>query len=432
MNFLRCLFGCFSFILSFFGIILLFAVDMKYKVYPAIIALLFGYMSYRVFKKGKEKENSLVSSISESHISQVLTDNAGLEEAALSTAIVEKERRKVPVDLLSNFPIKQTNISKIPKEILELLWIKDVNYTCSDSMILEPSLIDSKLEIIEDTYLLAHPLDIGYYPSYANLSPGQRFVYLNWLTDITQPIPIGYVFIFYYGLERHLISGNFEAAFNMIVKLRNYHTNQSFYSYSSEAMLISLLQHKRHDLISHIDLNKANPKLVQFVLATLTGGIDSVTLIENCREVQFTNKRYINDCYELFKQTLEDILNEKYGVSYYPVDSEMFFNCTNTFPLILANFSLNTKDRLVAAPDLISNRTYLNDVYNLLSETHEKVKAYRREQRKEQTVSKKQKNLLLSSEEKVSELQQLYSDVEAEYNQLISLLMKMKKFSLKP
>ena len=62
--------------------------------------------------------------------------------------------------------------------------------------------------------------DIGYYPSYKNLKAENRYVYLNWLRDVTAPIPIGYVFIFYYGLERHLLFGKFEQAFDMIVKLR--------------------------------------------------------------------------------------------------------------------------------------------------------------------------------------------------------------------
>ena len=48
-----------------------------------------------------------------------------------------------------------------------------------------------------------------YYPSYAGLSPEQRWVYLNWLTDVSQPVYIGYVFLYYYGLERQLLSGDF-------------------------------------------------------------------------------------------------------------------------------------------------------------------------------------------------------------------------------
>lgn len=36
---------------------------------------------------------------------------------------------------------------------------------------------------------------LGYYPSYAALRPEQRWVYLNWLQDVTAEVDIGYVFI---------------------------------------------------------------------------------------------------------------------------------------------------------------------------------------------------------------------------------------------
>jgi len=81
---------------------------------------------------------------------------------------------------------------------------------------------------------IAKPDDInnvptpGYYPTYASLSPRQKWIYLNWLQDVSKPVNIGYVFLYYYGLERHLVLGEFDLAFDEILCLRKYHNNQWF------------------------------------------------------------------------------------------------------------------------------------------------------------------------------------------------------------
>ena len=109
----------------------------------------------------------------------------------------------------------------------------------------EPSTIYTAMPIRrpDDPTLIPSP---DYFPSYARLSPEQRWIYLNWLTDITQPINIGYVFIYYYGLERHLLIGDFDTAFDEIILLRQTHSeNSSFDSYSRSALLNSALFRKR-------------------------------------------------------------------------------------------------------------------------------------------------------------------------------------------
>ena len=47
---------------------------------------------------------------------------------------------------------------------------------------------------------------LGYWPSYATLDPRARRTYLEWLVA-GRPggAPIGYVFLYFYGLERRLI-----------------------------------------------------------------------------------------------------------------------------------------------------------------------------------------------------------------------------------
>ncbi len=93
---------------------------------------------------------------------------------------------------------------------------------------------------------------LGYYPSYAGLTPEQRWVYLTWLQDVTEEADIGYVFIYYYGLERHLLTGKFDRAFDEILKLRQYHRNKSFLAYSESSLVNSSLLMKRPDKLTEL------------------------------------------------------------------------------------------------------------------------------------------------------------------------------------
>lgn len=70
----------------------------------------------------------------------------------------------------------------------------------------EPSLIDARLPIHKSDADIPEKLT-GYWPSYSTISPAARRGYLQWLSGgRTDPlVDIGYVFIFFYGLERRTI-----------------------------------------------------------------------------------------------------------------------------------------------------------------------------------------------------------------------------------
>ncbi len=71
---------------------------------------------------------------------------------------------------------------------------------------LEPALIDPDLDLAG-----WHPEtdaeDLGYWPSYDRIPPASRAAYLRWLADGRRApdVPIGFVFLFFYGLERRLL-----------------------------------------------------------------------------------------------------------------------------------------------------------------------------------------------------------------------------------
>jgi tellurite resistance protein len=70
----------------------------------------------------------------------------------------------------------------------------------------EPSLIDGSLPVAESRVDIAEKL-MGYWPSYSSISPEARLAYLQWLSEGRKAldVDIGYVFLFFYGLERRAI-----------------------------------------------------------------------------------------------------------------------------------------------------------------------------------------------------------------------------------
>lgn len=70
----------------------------------------------------------------------------------------------------------------------------------------EPSFIDPKLPATRPASDSAQR-DLGYWPSYATISASDRGGYLDWLASgrRARSVPIGYVFLFMYGLERRVI-----------------------------------------------------------------------------------------------------------------------------------------------------------------------------------------------------------------------------------
>ncbi len=115
----------------------------------------------------------------------------------------------------------------------------------------DPSTIYSTLPAVDSTNKECVP-KLSYFPSYSEMQPEQRGLYLRWLYDVTTPIDIGYVFVYYYGLDRHLIYGDFDAAFDEIRLLRQHHDNGSFQGYSASALVHSCLLRKRIDKLQDL------------------------------------------------------------------------------------------------------------------------------------------------------------------------------------
>lgn len=122
---------------------------------------------------------------------------------------------------------------------------------------------------------------LGYWPSFATLSPRCRGAYLDWLasdrSDAT--CPIGYVFIYFYGLERRILvdgaresisDDEFKSLFEELSRLKTvFQANRSFRRYSTQ--LIETMSLLRPDAIQIEDESECfasgSSLLFQFRLA---------------------------------------------------------------------------------------------------------------------------------------------------------------------
>ena len=105
-----------------------------------------------------------------------------------------------------------------------------------DNCLIVPSLPVANRADVSGQYL-------DYWPSYETISPSSRKAYLDWLaSDRADPTtPIGYVFLYLYGLERRLILERSEADRGSIIaeveRLTGiYNSNRSFHRYSSDLL----------------------------------------------------------------------------------------------------------------------------------------------------------------------------------------------------
>lgn len=299
----------------------------------------------------------------------------------------------------TNQDVSTTPFKHIPREVFDLLWFLNgpfQNYI-QDSVewdlglvgefihiksiyICEPSAIDVNLPVSSN---YAAPTPLGYYPSYEALTPQERTAYLNWLADITMPIDIGYVFIFYYGLERHLFFGNSNAALATILVLRQFHENKSFQAYSRDAILLYALTHKRPEILQHLNIQQLSPDLRLFASAMGQHCLTAQDIMVAHKKFSFENTRYIKSEPELFLSTLENLLLGRTKKQVFEVSLDDFQSAKGTFTLALANYSLLPTQRFLSLPDISTSHRVHDSVHSLLAETHESVKVRLRELRKQ-------------------------------------------------
>lgn len=302
---------------------------------------------------------------------------------------------------ISQFEVFSQLINLIPPEITSLLWFADGSlknysseklstfktdfFTIAFSQEVEPSLICTT----DPIGLTVSPAPaLGYYPSYSRMTPNERATYLNWLCNIDDEIDMGYVFVFYYGLERHLAMEdvkNFERAFEMILRLRAHHKRGTFEGYSSTALIASTLIHNRPDLLNKLLCEEIQLTSLfcydSFLLACLAKSnlcLNADAVIEMANSVGFFDKYYIRKKPDEFRQVLTKLLSERFSEKGYPLTERHLLESPLKEETIFANWSLN---RYITIPDITKNETLKHDLNRLLVDTHEILKNAPRKKR---------------------------------------------------
>lgn len=299
---------------------------------------------------------------------------------------------------------KSSGIPNISSEISDLVWYGDgihKNYTpqakdttCFNSNIIvftesntyeEPSAIYSDLPIIKpsESVMVESP---PYYPSYKELSPQQRWEYWKFLSNpFSSQNDVGYAFLFYYGLERHLLSGKLDKAFEITLKLRSYYSNQSFQLYTANALFLTCITKNRADLVQKLIASSEQnlsstlpPNILLMLKYKFEIPLNASDIIENHRYFGFTNNRYIENEPELFSKVLSEFLVQNFKSDcidlneYFPMDIE-------ALPSEQREMFINSSLRgYKASAPIFNNKKLSSKISTLLYDTHETVKRHLR------------------------------------------------------
>jgi len=249
----------------------------------------------------------------------------------------------------------------------------------------DPSTIYSLLPAVDPSYP-ENVQKLSYFPSYSDMTPEQRGLYLRWLYDVTNEIDIGYVFVYYYGLERHLVYGEFDAAFDEILLLRKHHGNGSFQGYSASALVHSCLLRKRVDKLQHLYATAGfdyfdNSNLLILHCSKLD--ILPDMMFQLASRLSGVNRRYVKLKPELYKQKISDTLIGKYGKPSYPLSSQFSLDKVEGIPYpIFANISFPPDVRTPRLSNLLQHAPFLSEMTTIFKEVHEAVKSESKGKRK--------------------------------------------------
>jgi hypothetical protein len=279
-----------------------------------------------------------------------------------------KKSIKLDIDDLDSF---SHNLDEIKKNFTTELDIQN--------QIAEPSLIYLPLPIKKpvDASLVEKP---SYYPIYGLFSPEQRWIYLNWLSDITKPAEKYYVYLYYYCLERRLCESINKELVEEIFLLANSHVylkSQAYlglfysYFYCKEEYILEKLGKWHNEIPAN------NIKLYYY----FNKGIDltSKEIYEILYQNLEINKRYLKLQPQLYLEFIDKYLEENYGecsLKFYEKFKMTDFK--ETFVYFLFNKSLPDSIRKLKVYDIIGSKKFTNFLTSLHAYIHKKIKSYLR------------------------------------------------------
>ena len=250
--------------------------------------------------------------------------------------------------------------------------------------VMDPSTIFTKLPLTFPGNVDAVPVP-GYFPRYVKLTPEQRWIYLNWLCDISKTVPIGYVFVYFYGLERHLVSGLFDSAFAEIELLRAHHPGP-FLRYSDSALIFSCIMKHRGDLFDRVKCLEGRVMIddAELLIAYEVGkSLSADSVYEAMMRMTELNRRYLQFHPKECDFHLRAVLRERYGSEHLPLAGH--YNLSE-FPKrrlsLFCNWSLPPEVQSTEIPDFFGPSPFTNDLKSIHAEVLGRIKGSLRASRR--------------------------------------------------
>lgn len=312
-------------------------------------------------------------------------------------SLFEKTAKENPkTESILPVPIKNDLLPQfqIPEPTRSLLWITDenpsktasplgiritfdlssqnVNIDDGHNYFGEPSLIWTKLPIEQNNELETQAM---YYPSYSGLSPKHRFQYLNWLRDITKESNLSYVFLYYYGLERHMLVGNYDLAVEEVLRLIKHHNKNSFRTYAINSLILASGYRKKTDIIKKAPFILDDPSPASLYIQYMAKDpLSAREIINLANRVEYTNKRYIKAFPNLFEKELQLIIDE-YENQHGSIWSSVNLNGLkkNSYAYI-ANFSIPENIRAIKIASPIDDPNFKSLLREFLKTAHARIK----------------------------------------------------------
>jgi hypothetical protein len=261
-------------------------------------------------------------------------------------------------------------------EILERIREKiKVNVNCDQNDKEEPSLIYLSLPITK-------PLNIkdeenpGYYPCYALLTPEQRWIYFDWLQDISKPIHKSYVYLYYYGLERRMLNDDNMDTIDELLFLSKFHyfIRRDIHS----VLLFTYFRSGNIEILKKLHLETVDypvSNLILILYYSMKRSLTSKDIFELISQYGYVNRRYLKLHPQIYLQELDNYLCEKYDVNgfpffkYYPLHK---FSLEHRYTYL--NYSFPDEIRSADIYNIAEFKEFKNDILNIHQTIHEKVK----------------------------------------------------------
>jgi len=209
------------------------------------------------------------------------------------------------------------------------------------------------------------------------MEPSQRGLYGQWLSDTSREIDVGYVFVYYYGLERQLVSGSFDTAVEEILQLRKRHKNSSFQMYSGSALVHACLLRKRLDTLQRLYLHEDFDYFGNSNLLALHYGNQDIlpdTLIRLARCLTGVNRKYVKEKPEVYREMLIEELRKNFGKESYPFAIRFPLKNIESvgFP-VFANISLEPNIRTPLLPNFFRHPPFQEEFESFFKNVHKAV-----------------------------------------------------------